>query len=498
MPPPLIPTAQTVQRAFKYIKMLSVIGAALLWTNIAATQTCPSYSDYSQQPHAPYSSGRYALPFQRPTESCRTFKSQPVEDAITKYKGIIKDPDLYRLFENAFPNTLDTAVKWKGTAANSDEELAFLITGDINAMWLRDSANQVQSYKPLLVASSAADSLASLFRGVINLQSRYVLASPYCNSFQAPSESGIAPDSGSTANVTPTYNKNVVYECKYELDSLAAFLQVSTDYAESTNDTAFFAKYNWANAVKMALDTADSMMFPTYAANGSVNTSPYIYIQSSTAGTEVLSNSGVGNPFQGGTGLVRSFFRPSDDATIYQGFIPANMQFARYLNTSSHIAKAINKPKLADRMLKMAQNITRAINECGIVNDPRWGRIYAYEVDAYGSRNLMDDANIPSLLSAPFIGYTTVDDPVYQATRKMVLSDGNPYFERGPVINAVGGPHEGLGTAWPMASIVRIFTSSDDEEIYTALKEIVSSTDHLGLIHESINTFNQSKWTRQW
>jgi meiotically up-regulated gene 157 (Mug157) protein len=166
-----------------------------------------------------YAHLRYKLAYQRPTVDCRTFTSQGLEDAIYRLESKIKDPDLYRLFQNAYPNTLDTAIKWKGHAAdNGDEELTFIITGDINAMWLRDSSNQLQSYLSLLNASSDPNSIASLFRGVINLQARYLLTSPYCNSFQAPAESGIQPapnEAASEDDVFPKYSNTSVFECKY-------------------------------------------------------------------------------------------------------------------------------------------------------------------------------------------------------------------------------------------------------------------------------------------
>ena len=351
-------------------------------------------------------------------------------------------------------------------------------------MWLRDSANQMQSYLPLLDASSSNNSIASLYRGVINLQSRYLLTSPFCNSFQPPVESNIPPaDNSAAANdvVVPPYQNTTVFECKYELDSLAAFLEISTNYYAGTQDSGFFSKYQWVQAVQAIMNVAQAMMTPTYSANGSVNTSPYTFTRLTDRASETLENDGVGNPVQGGTGLVRSAFRPSDDATIFQLFIPANMMFSRYLNSTAQIMNAIGgHADLANSMSALATSIRTAITDHGIIDSPGYGNIYAYEVDGYGGQNLMDDANIPSLLSAPLIGYLDQSDSVYQATRKFILSANDPYFMRGPVINAVGGPHNGPGYAWPMASIVRIFTSDNDTEISDALQEIVSSTDGLG------------------
>ncbi|KAK0615197.1 hypothetical protein B0T17DRAFT_541321 [Bombardia bombarda] len=478
---------------------------------------CPDYSSYSQARHEPYSTGKYALSYQRPSPECRTFNSATIESLIANISSYITDPDLYRLFQNSYPNTLDTAIKWHGTAANnSAEELTFIITGDINAMWLRDSANQLQSYLPLLEPSTSNTSIASLYRGVINLQARYLLTSPYCNSFQAPVESVIPPATNGAAasdTVTPQYSPDSVFECKYELDSLAAFLQISTSYYAATRDATFFSSFQWLPAVRAVLSTAKAMTTPTYSpADGSVLDSPYTFSRQTSRATETLANDGRGSPVGSGTGLVRSAFRPSDDSTIFQFLIPANMMFARYLASAADIASAISgQQSLADEMRSFASSIRDAINRHGIVTAPAVGNntdrttetIYAYEVDGFGSSVIMDDANLPSLLSAPVFGYLeAATDPVYQRTRARILDsaspNGNPYFMRGPVINAVGGPHVGPGMAWPMASIVRILTSNDEIEIYGALREIVASTAGLGLIHESVNSFDAGRWTRQW
>ncbi|KAK3489995.1 hypothetical protein B0T13DRAFT_405650 [Neurospora crassa] len=503
---------------------------------------CPDYSSYAKTRHEPFSTGRHALPYQRPAPSCRTFNSSVIESFITNMSTIITDPDLYRLFENTYPNTLDTAIKWHGSAANnSAEELTFIITGDINAMWLRDSANQLASYLPFLTASSSRDSLASLYRGVINLQARYLLTSPFCNSFQPPSESGIPPAANSAASsdtVYPPYDPDKVFECKYELDSLASFLQISAQYHAATNDTAFFGRFQWVEAVQTVLDTAKAMMTPTYGPEGQVLQSPYTFTRMTTRTTETLANDGLGNPVARDIGLIRSAFRPSDDSTIFQFLIPSNMMFAKYAGDVASIVSSLGSlsgtqpapglalkappANLSTSLSSLSTSLREAISKHAIISIPRsttlnsstspeieFEQIYAYEIDGYGSFSLMDDANLPSLLSAPLFDYfssssssssnSSSSDPVYQRTRSHILGPNtNPYMMHGPVINAVGGPHAGPGMAWPMASIVRIMTSEDDEEIYRVLKELVGSTDGLGLIHESVNSFDSQKWTREW
>ncbi|KAF1942921.1 hypothetical protein EJ02DRAFT_453821 [Clathrospora elynae] len=482
---------------------LKILGAVSNIPLLISAQ-CPQYIDYAKKAHGPLSSGKYKLAYQRPSEECRTFKSQGLEDTLIHMESVIKDPDLYRLFQNAYPNTLDTAIKWRGHAAdNADEELTFIITGDINAMWLRDSSNQMQSYLPLLNASSDPNSIASLYRGVINLQARYLLTSPYCNSFQPPVESGIAPaenDAASQDTVFPTYSNTSVFECKYELDSLAAFLEISADYYKATGDSKFFGKFQWAQAVQAVLDVAEDMMLPTYGPDGAVLKSPYTFTRYTTRATETFANDGIGNPVANGTGLIRSGFRPSDDSTIFQFYIPANMMFSSYLGSTAEIMSQLNTANsaiLASKMSDLAESLHNAIETHGTVDHPTYGKMYAFEVDGFGGRTIMDDANIPSLLSAPFQGYK-VDFDTYANTRDLILSNSNPYFMSGPVINAIGGPHQGPGYAWPMASIMRILTSDDDDEIFNELAQIVSSTAGLGLIHESINSFNESDWTRQW
>ncbi|KAF1732695.1 Meiotically up-regulated protein [Beauveria bassiana] len=491
----------------------------------AAAADCPAYEQYARQRHEPFSRGKYKFPYQRPAKECRSYAVPEVERVLDDMKRKVRDPDLYQLFLNTWPNTVDTTVLWHGTSAeNPEEELAFVITGDINAMWLRDSANQLQSYKPILNGGSTAagaaandtNNIAALFRGAINLQGRYLRKYPYCNAFQPPAESKIPPihhkrsesdhhnlllqshSHSRRDTVSPPYNPNEVWECKYELDSIAAFLQLSHDYHDATGDAAFFGRFAWRQTVAVLLDTARALMAGTYAADGRVQPSPYTWLRDANTATEVVANAGRGSPVADRIGMVRSFFRPSDDSTTYQYFVPANMMFAKNLENCAVIMRGIDAAALARDMEDMAAGIRGAIDEHAVVRHPQHGDIYAYEVDGFGSVNFMDDANIPSLLSIPHLGYASNDDAIYKRTREFVLGRSNPYFGTGPVLNSTGGPHLGPGMAWPMGVIMRIMTSDHDDEIVACLKMLMGATSGLGLIHESVNTFDDSNWSRPW
>jgi hypothetical protein len=438
----------------------------------------------------------------------------PAVDAIIEdLKERLIDKDLARLFENAFPNTLDTTVRWHidghqpkigQTPAHSnvyhalnlaqwDGPHTFIVTGDINAEWLRDSTNQLAQYQPLAKRDKA---LQTLILGAINTQAEFVIAAPYCNAFQPPAPSGLVPTSnGRMDSTSPTYEPSRVFECKYELDSLAAFLRLSNDFYNSTGSAAFVTR-RWLSAVDTLLEVLTAQSLPTFdAATGAFEPSAYTFQRNTNTATETLPLRGNGNPLAGGTGLVRSAFRPSDDATIFGFLVPANAMMAVELRRTAALlskttgsgASAGQRRELATRLAGRADAISKGVWEHGVVDHAKWGRVFAYEVDGYGSRLLMDDANVPSLLALPLLGFAGRDDPVYRATRRMLLDPaGNPYYLRGENFRGIGGPHIGLTNAWPMALLVQAMTSDDDDEIMRCIGA-VKNVSTLGLINESVN-----------
>ncbi|KAK4105778.1 glycoside hydrolase family 125 protein [Parathielavia hyrcaniae] len=585
----------------------------------APTVQCLGFEELQRQKPGPPSEGRRKFPYVRPPPECRKFRLPALEALLERMEKVIRDPDLFRLFENSYPNTLDTMIKWRGYAkkkdhatgeeVETDEELTYVITGDIDAMWLRDSASQVYSYLPLLEASREPDSLASLWRGLINAHARYIIISPYCHSFQPPPESGIQPTNNGAYlhnHPNPPYNPTLVFDCKWELDSLASFLQVSAAYYTRTGDLDFFAKYSWVDAVQAAVDASAAMRLGTYDDEGHVLPSAWTFTGWTNRGSETLTNDGLGNPVKE-NGMVRSAFRPSDDACIFQLLTPSNMMFAAYLEQASHIMQGLTDRRLSDKaanltteMRKLATGIRGGIARDAVVRHRDFGEIFAYEVDGYGGANLMDDANVPSLLAMPLWNYTlpaamgkqlvksvkqvprdeaaatdtsqdaepssmashsrskrpastagdtepptaprtfvkaTKDDSdsepatktsnstsastgeddhqadyaaIYQNTRKFVLSMANPYFAKGPALSAVGGPHLGPGKGWPMAVMVAALTAFEDvagfassprerdEVVAEQLYAVLNSTAGTGVVHETVNAWNEADWTRSW
>lgn len=300
----------------------------------------------------------------------------------------------------------------------------------------------------------------------------------------------------------PQPNWDIVFECKYEIDSLASFLTLTNEYIENSGDFLVISK-PWLAAYSTILNTINEQTIPSFEPKIGLPMPPkYSFKRNTNIGSETLPLGGVGNPVNFGTGLVRSAFRPSDDATVMQFFIPGNMQMhAALLKLKSRVLEPLGLNSVLDTTSKIIENIAAGIEKFGKVDHPIYGKVFAYEVDGYGGQVFMDDANIPSLLSIPDFGFTTVDDPVYQNTRRMILEKrGNPYFIIGQDFEGIGGPHIGVQNAWPMSLLLRIRTSNKDEEIVHMLHQIMETTGGFGLMHELIDVSVQGgdQYTRSW
>lgn len=476
------------------------------------THKCQNYLEYSTKRHSPYSLGRFKYPYMRPPPKCRTFTSTALEKVIEDLKSKIRDPDLARLLENTLPNTLDTTILWHRSpkkeanfARFRTSPETFVVTGDIHAEWLRDSARQLSVFQPLLKYD---EELKNLIKGAIHTQAQYVVTSPYCNAFHPPPHSGVAKGDTAMDDVYPQPNWKQVFECKYEIDSLASFLTLTNEYLENSNGDLTIISPTWIKAFEKILIVLKRESQPLFdSESGHALPFSYAFKRSTTIGSETLPLGGVGNPVNYDTGLVRSAFRPSDDATILQFFVPGNAHMLVELRrVTKYVLDKFSSPDFdlerhANLTAGLISNIEAGIRDFGIVDHPKWGRVFAYEVDGYGGNVFMDDANIPSLLSLPELGYTTVKDEVYQNTRKMILSkDGNPYYIKGSHFEGIGGPHIGIRHAWPMSLLMRIRTTNDDNEIMTNLRAVMATTGGLGLMHESINVGKAKgmDYTRPW
>lgn len=478
-----------------------------IFEGLTGKTTCADYTEYSTKRHKPLSEGPLRLPMMRPPDKCRTFVSPAVERIIEELRLRVDNPDLMRLIENCLPNTLDTTVLWHKKASTTKKtgrkllsslSQSFIVTGDIHAEWLRDAARQLSVYQPL---AKYDDDLKEMLAGAINTQAYYITVSPYCNAFHPPPESHVKHGPSSVDAVTPRPNWKQVFECKWELDSLASFLTLSNEYYKYTGDTSFINDL-WLRAFHFVLSVLKRQTSPTFDEDGNVLPFYYTFQRDTRIGSETLPLAGTGNPVRFGTGLVRSAFRPSDDATIFQFFIPANAHmYVELERISALLIQTGQDPSLIERAQAFARDIRSGIEQFGIVDHPTYGKVYAYEVDGYGGSVFMDDANVPSLLSLPDLGFLEKDDPIYINTRKMILTNkGNPYFLKGKYFEGIGGPHVGIQNAWPMSLLMEIRTTDDDRVISKHLGTILETTAGLGLMHETVNVNVPSglSFTRSW
>mgnify|MGYP003232276501 FL=1 len=412
----------------------------------------------------------------RPSLEKRAFVSSTVERKLDEVVAKIADDKLKWMFINCFPNTLDTTVKFKMRDGYPD---TFVITGDINAMWLRDSSAQVQNYLSLAAEDEA---LREMIKGLINRQLDCILLDPYANAFNdGPTASGWQTDA--------TEMRKEVNERKWEIDSLCYPIRLIYQYWKATGDDSVF-NAKWEKAMALILKTFQEQQRKE-------NDGPYSFERHTGNAIGTLVNR-TGNPVNP-VGMVVSCFRPSDDATIFGFLVPSNMFIVASMRQLSEIIRTTGNGKnLLGQTERLKKEVDGAIQKYGIVNHPVFGKIYAYEVDGYGGCNLMDDANNPSLLSVPYFGYVNADDPVYQNTRKFVWSKHNPYFFKGTVAEGIGGPHCGKDKIWPMSIISKALTSEDKEEIAECLRVLVNTDGNTGFIHESFHKDNPADFSRGW
>ena len=407
----------------------------------------------------------------------RKFSSEAVEAKIAEVKKSMADADLAWLFENCFPNTLDTTVRF-GTIDGKPD--TFVVTGDIDAMWLRDSTAQVWPYLPL---AKDDRKLKSLIEGTIRRQTRCILIDPYANAFNfGPTGSEWAKDR--------TKMKPELHERKWEIDSLCYPVRLAYGYWKRTGDASPFDS-DWRKAAGLIVQTFREQQRLH-------DRGPYTFQRVTASPGDSLPQNGYGNPTRP-CGLIHSGFRPSDDACIFPFLIPSNLFAVTALEQMREIlATELHDSAGARECAGLRDQVREALARFGTAVKPKYGKVYAYEADGFGNQLFQDDANVPSLLSLPYLGCVKAEDAVYMQTRKLVLSDDNPYYFRGKAAEGLGGPHSGLNMIWPLGIITRALTSQDEKEVAECLATLKRTHAGTGFMHESFSKDDAAKFTRSW
>ena len=417
-------------------------------------------------------------PQRRPAVEDRCFTSEAVEKTIRQTSALLTNPKLHQMFINCYPNTLDTTVH--PMEDENGEPDTYVFTGDIPAMWLRDSGAQVWPYVALANEDPA---LARMIAGVIRRQFKCINIDPYANAFN------VEPIGPANTSDTPKADP-YVFERKWEIDSHCYPIRLAYEYWQQTGDTSVFGK-EWLTAIRNILTVLREQQ--RWNGHGS-----YTFLRVTDRQLDTKCVVGRGNPVRP-CGLIASAFRPSDDATTFEFLIPSNFMAVSSLRKASEILSRVNgETALAEECSALAGEVEQALRDYAVVEHPVFGPVYAYEVDGFGNHFLMDDANVPSLLSLAYLDPEMAKDPIYQNTRNLVWSEYNPYFYRGKAGEGIGGPHIGTENIWPMSIMMRAFTATDDQEILDCILQLMRTDAGTGFIHESFHRDDATDFTREW
>lgn len=403
-----------------------------------------------------------------------------VKKLITEVKEILNKKHLKvgGLFERCYSNTLETTVSFEKDGS------VFVITGDIPAMWLRDSAWQMRPYLPLVKEDPL---IANLLEKVIHRQISSILIDPYANAFNKTSN-------GRCFNQNDLNMKPELWERKFEIDSLCFPIELAYLYWKNEGNVSVFDSE--------FLEAAKSIVSVFHIEQDHENKSPYRFKRNNCIFTDTLSRGGKGALVKSDLGLIWSGFRPSDDACVYGYLIPSNMFAAVILKYLSEISSEIyNDKKFARETAAFSSMLTETIEREAVIK-PGGNRFdkpfYAYEIDGFGQFLIMDDANFPSLLSAPYMGYCSADSEIYLNTREIILSEQNPYYYHGKYAHGVGSMHTKSGYIWHMAMGMEGLIAESPTEKRAIIENIAKTDGGTGFLHESFSPDDPAKFSREW
>ncbi|WP_193105965.1 glycoside hydrolase family 125 protein [Brachybacterium sp. FME24] len=374
------------------------------------------------------------------------------------------------------------------TVSAEDDGTTFVITGDIPAMWLRDSAAQLTPLLRLVIAGVGAEEdrqvLVDLLTGLLRRHWQYIVIDPYANAFNR------APNASHWDSDDTNLDNPWAWERKFELDSLSYGPDLAWRVWKATGDTSW-AGTEFVTAARTILATVRTEQHHE-------ERSEYYFRRADCPAQDTLAREGRGS-LTAPNGLVWAGFRPSDDACTLGYNIPGNHFLALALERLGELLEQVaGEADDAEEARRLSAEIREALQQHGLIDGPGGTRIWAYEIDGRGNHVFMDDANVPSLLGLPYLECVAADDPTYLATRAAVLSRENPYYFAGLYLEGVGSPHTPTDHVWPIAKNIEALTCTDDAERLRILEQLIDTDGGTGMMHEGVHVDDPTVFTREW